>query len=68
MVSEALRCSGQRGVIATGWGGMVASDLPENVFQVKPFLTIGYSPKSPPSFIMAVQGQQPPDCVPGSLQ
>ncbi len=35
MVSEALRCSGQRGVIATGWGGMVASDLPENLFQVK---------------------------------
>lgn len=32
IVIEALRKSGTRGVIATGWGGMNVMDVPENVF------------------------------------
>lgn len=31
---EALRLSGQRGVIASGWGGMKTADLPDNVHLV----------------------------------
>jgi sterol 3beta-glucosyltransferase len=33
-VLEALERSGQRGVIASGWGGLKASALPENVHQL----------------------------------
>jgi sterol 3beta-glucosyltransferase len=32
IVLDALRQSGQRGVIATGWGGLSQSDLPDEVF------------------------------------
>lgn len=32
IVNEALKKSGKRGVIATGWGGMNVMDVPENVF------------------------------------
>lgn len=32
IVIEALKKSGKRGVIATGWGGMNVMDVPENVF------------------------------------
>ena len=32
IVLEALEKTGQRGVIATGWGGMNATNVPENVF------------------------------------
>jgi sterol 3beta-glucosyltransferase len=35
IVLDALRQSGQRGVIATGWGGPSQSDLPDEVFVVK---------------------------------
>jgi sterol 3beta-glucosyltransferase len=31
---EALRLSGQRGVIASGWGGMSRADLPETVYML----------------------------------
>jgi sterol 3beta-glucosyltransferase len=31
-VLEALERAGQRGVLATGWGGLSASDLPSNVY------------------------------------
>jgi UDP:flavonoid glycosyltransferase YjiC (YdhE family) len=31
-VVEALQISGQRGLLATGWGGLEAADLPESVF------------------------------------
>ncbi|MBX3065377.1 MAG: glycosyltransferase family 1 protein [Anaerolineae bacterium] len=31
-VIEALRLSDQRGILASGWGGMKADDLPDNVF------------------------------------
>lgn len=32
MIIEALQKAGQRGVIATGWGGLKASDVPDSVF------------------------------------
>ncbi len=32
IVAEALRLAGQRGVLATGWGGMAAASLPEDIF------------------------------------
>ncbi|OWY59323.1 UDP-glucose--sterol glucosyltransferase, partial [cyanobacterium TDX16] len=32
LVIAALQQSGQRGVLASGWGGLQASDLPESVF------------------------------------
>lgn len=32
LVCEALERSGQRGVLATGWGGLVGVDLPANIF------------------------------------
>ncbi len=32
IVLDALRLAGQRGVIATGWGGINAADLPDDVF------------------------------------
>lgn len=35
IVLDALRQSGQRGVIATGWGGLARSDLPEQVLAVE---------------------------------
>ncbi len=35
IVLEALRRSGQRGVLATGWGGLVADDLPPDVFAIE---------------------------------
>ena len=31
---NALEASGQRGILATGWGGLKPSDLPETVFQI----------------------------------
>jgi UDP:flavonoid glycosyltransferase YjiC (YdhE family) len=34
IVLEALRLSGQRGLLLTGWGGIDASDLPEDVFKI----------------------------------
>jgi sterol 3beta-glucosyltransferase len=34
-VIEALQKSGQRGVIATGWGGLHEADLPDNIFKLK---------------------------------
>ncbi len=34
-VIEALQHSGQRGIIASGWGGLRPSDLPSNVFLLK---------------------------------
>ena len=34
MVLEALRLSGQRGILSTGWGGLTREDVPENVFVV----------------------------------
>ena len=34
MVLQALRRSGQRGVLMTGWGGLSDADLPDVVFQV----------------------------------
>jgi len=33
-VLDALQKSGQRGLLVSGWGGLKASDLPENVFMV----------------------------------
>lgn len=35
IVLAALKQSGQRGVIATGWGGLSQSDLPDEVFAVE---------------------------------
>ncbi len=35
IVLDALRQSGQRGVIATGWGGLNQSDLPDEVFAIE---------------------------------
>jgi sterol 3beta-glucosyltransferase len=35
IVLDALKRSGQRGVIATGWGGLSESDLPDEVFVVE---------------------------------
>jgi sterol 3beta-glucosyltransferase len=35
IVLEALAQSGQRGLIATGWGGLTASDLPRSVFRIE---------------------------------
>ena len=32
LVSEALERSGQRGVLATGWGGLERTDMPANLF------------------------------------
>lgn len=32
LVLEALRRAGQRGVLATGWGGLAAADLPPDVY------------------------------------
>lgn len=32
---EALQRSGQRGILASGWGGMVQTDLPDSVFMLK---------------------------------
>lgn len=34
-VLEALTRSGRRGILATGWGGLSALDVPENVFVLK---------------------------------
>jgi len=34
MVLDALRLSGQRGILSTGWGGLTREDVPENVFVV----------------------------------
>ncbi len=34
VVLEALQRTGQRGVLASGWGGMKADDLPEDVFML----------------------------------
>ncbi len=33
-VIEALELAGARGILATGWGGLDAGDLPETVFQI----------------------------------
>jgi UDP:flavonoid glycosyltransferase YjiC (YdhE family) len=35
LVLEALACTGQRGILATGWGGLSNSDLPDSVFQIE---------------------------------
>ena len=32
---EALQRSGQRGILATGWGGLRPSDLPESIFKLE---------------------------------
>ncbi|HHP7243484.1 MAG TPA: glycosyltransferase [Elainellaceae cyanobacterium] len=34
IVIEALQQSGQRGILATGWGGLDASHLPDSIFKV----------------------------------
>ena len=34
VVIEALQATNQRGILATGWGGLQASDLPRTVFQL----------------------------------
>jgi len=34
LVVEALKITRLRGIIATGWGGLGESDLPENVYQI----------------------------------
>lgn len=34
IVIEALKKAGQRGIIATGWGGLSDIDLPENIFRI----------------------------------
>lgn len=34
IILEALEKSGQRGVLASGWGGLSASNLPSNIFMV----------------------------------
>lgn len=33
-VIEALKQANVRGIIATGWGGLAATDLPENIFKI----------------------------------
>lgn len=35
IVLKALKLSGQRGVLATGWGGLTADNIPEDVFVVE---------------------------------
>src|SRR5262249_46448284 len=35
IVLEALKKSGQRGLLARGWGGLKAEDLPSNVFMLE---------------------------------
>jgi len=35
IVLEALKRSGQRGLIATGWGGLKSADLPDGVFKLE---------------------------------
>jgi len=35
IILEALKQSGQRGLIATGWGGLKRSDLPDGVFKLE---------------------------------
>lgn len=35
IVFESLARAGQRGVIATGWGGLAVSDLPDNLFKIE---------------------------------
>ncbi|NWF69781.1 MAG: glycosyltransferase family 1 protein [Chloroflexi bacterium] len=35
LVLEALRISGQRGILATGWGGLAQSDLPDTVYALE---------------------------------
>lgn len=35
VVLEALAQTGQRGVLLTGWGGLVGTDLPKHVFQIE---------------------------------
>ncbi|MBK8023464.1 MAG: glycosyltransferase family 1 protein [Chloroflexi bacterium] len=35
LILEALAQSGQRGLLASGWGGLTAADLPENVFMIE---------------------------------
>ncbi len=34
-VLEALRLSGQRGIVASGWGGMVTSHLPDTILRIE---------------------------------
>ncbi len=34
IVLDALEQSGQRGLLATGWGGLAVEDLPENLFAI----------------------------------
>lgn len=35
VVQEALERSGQRGVLATGWGGLESADMPDNLFMLE---------------------------------
>ncbi len=35
LILEALQLSGQRGVVATGWGGLSAAGLPDNVYALE---------------------------------
>lgn len=35
IVLDALAQSGQRGILASGWGGLTASDLPDSVFKLE---------------------------------
>jgi len=35
IVLEALKRSGQRGLVATGWGGLKGADLPDGVFKLE---------------------------------
>lgn len=35
LILQALRFSGRRGVVATGWGGLAAHDLPEHVYALE---------------------------------
>jgi sterol 3beta-glucosyltransferase len=35
LVIEALKIAGVRGIIATGWGGLTAEDLPESIFKIE---------------------------------
>lgn len=35
LVKEALKQSGQRGVLATGWGGLESTDLPDDLFMLE---------------------------------
>jgi len=36
LVLQALACSGQRGVLSSGWGGLIKSSLPKTVFMTGP--------------------------------